>query len=143
MKKKLLLLILCALAAGSMLEARRGHRGGYRRGWRGGYGYPGVGVGFTVPIGGGSSGPKMPSAAKQFKRLKGYVPNAREFCNWAVGYFNTGKAKAVCRQLENYLSAPRTYSRPSGYVSFGVGGGGYGGYGYPYGGYGWGRRGWW
>ncbi len=139
MKKKLLLLIICAIVAGSTAEAWRGRRyGGYRRGW-GGYGYPGVGVGFTVPIGGGTSGPKLPSAVKRFKRLKGYMPNAREFCNWAVGYFTPGKAQAVCRQFENYLSAPRTYSRPSGYVSFGVGGGGYGGYG----GYGWGRRGWW
>ena len=140
MKKKLLLLVLCAVAAGSMLEARRwghGRHHGRHRGW--GRGYGGFGVGFTVPIGGG--GPRRPGAVKQFKRIHGYYPgNARAFCSWAQSYFNPGKAQSACNRYENYLNAPR-YSRPAGYLSIGTGYGGYGGYGYGYGRYG--RRGWW
>jgi hypothetical protein len=142
MKKKLLLLVFCAVAAGSTLEARRwghgrhhGRHGGWGRGW-------GPSFAVTVPIGGG--GPKRPAAVKQFKRVHGYYPgSARAFCSWARDYFDPRKAQRECNRYENYLSAPR-YSRPAGAISFGVGGGypgyGYGGYGYgPYG-Y---RRGWW
>jgi len=145
MKKKLVLLALCAVASGSMLEAWRGYghgwrgRGwGYGRGW--GWGAPAIGVGLTVPIGGG--GPKRPAVVQQFKRVNGYYPSsAREFCNWANNYFEPQEAQRVCRQYEDYLNAPR--SAPTGAISFGVGGGGYG-YGYPYGGwYGGGYRPWW
>ena len=167
MKKQFWLLIIVAMVAGGMLEARggrgggrggrgghrgggrrgfhrggghrRGHRGGWgRRGWGGpwggyGYGY-GPGVSLAIPIG-GSSGPRMPGSVKQFKRENGYYPNSvSQFCNWANGYFNPGKAQRACNRYKNYVSgASSSYSRPSGYLSFGVGGG-YGGYG---------RRGWW
>ncbi len=147
MKKKLLLLVLCAVAAGTTLEARRGghgrhhgRHGGWGRGWGRGWG-PGFGIGFTVPIGGGR--PRRPWTVKQFERVKGYLPsNANEFCSWTSKYFTSPrKARSVCNRYENYLNAPR-YRRPAGYLSIGTGGGyGYGGYGY---GGPWGyRRGWW
>lgn len=136
MKKQLLFLTLVAVFAGCVFEAHgwRGRRGYYGRGYRG-YGWgPAVGVGFTVPIGGGSSGPKRPSAVRQFKKIHGDYPvNAGEFCRWARNYFTPEKADRECKRYESYKDAPRTYSRPSGYMSFGVGGGGYGrGYGGPW-----------
>jgi hypothetical protein len=133
MNKKLLGLIFCAVAASTALEARHWRHGGWGRGGWGWGGY-GPSFGVTVPIG-GNGGPKMPAAAQQFKRQKGYYPNsAQDFCNWAKGYFTKEKAQEVCNEYENYLSAPRYRSQPSGAISFGVGGG-YGPYygGYPYG----------
>jgi hypothetical protein len=137
MKKQLLILTLLAVAAGCAFEAQgwRGRRGYYGRGYGRGYGWgPAVGVGFTVPLGGGSSGPRRPSAVKQFKKIhEDYPANAGEFCKWAHNYFTREKADNECKRYENYINAPRSYSRPRGYMSFGVGGGGYGrGYGGPW-----------
>ncbi len=127
MKKKLLLLILCAFAAGSTLEAfrvgaarhvrghrgggrhRGGHRGGHRRRhhggrwggrgfWGGGYGYWGPSFAITAPAVGYSS--VRPSSLDTFIAEYGRAPrSAGEFCRWVS---NTGRSQRQCDLYRGY-----------------------------------------
>lgn len=158
-KKMLALLALGLVLTGTLAEARGGHRGGRRGGHRGGRGFRhhgghrrhggfrrhrgfgyggfyGPSFGVTVPIGGGGSSrsSQLRYAMKQYNRSG----TGASFCNWVNGPYEPGVARSLCNQYNAYISGAGSYSRPGGYVSFGVGGG-YGGYG----GYGRGWRGRW
>jgi hypothetical protein len=149
MKKFLLLaLVLCAMVAS--LEARH-----WRRGWGGwgGWGWgPGIGVGFTVPIGGRTKYIAPVESGDPYTRYQALFPKSNPlkrpetYQQWL--YTNYPRS-AADHWWNKFASRYNIYQaakpQPAGYFSVGSGGywGGpyWGGWGYP--GYwgGWGRPG--
>ena len=129
MKKKLLLLVLCGIAAGSTLEAfrvgaarhvrgrrgggyhggrhrggRRHHRGGHwgrgRGFWGGGYGYWGPSFAVTAPVVVDTPVVRRPSSLDSFIADYRRAPKSvREFCGWVT---DTNRSPRQCDLYRGY-----------------------------------------